>query len=115
MKPDGEDGWPKRTPLHIGDPHKGRGRYVVQEILACQTRSGRAWYRVQWEGIPATGNTWEPIEHLDSEEAAEKVQEFESATPWISSALRTPTLTTSSYDPSRLAKPCRHLGPHEAR
>jgi|688.fasta_scaffold719295_1 hypothetical protein len=77
MKPDGEDGWPKRTPLHIGDPHKGRGRYVVQEILACQTRSGRAWYRVQWEGIPATGNTWEPIEHLDGEEAAEKVQEFE--------------------------------------
>jgi hypothetical protein len=32
---------------------------------------------VQWEGIPATGNTWEPIEHLDGEEAAEKVQEFE--------------------------------------
>ena len=51
--------------------------FKVSKILAQQTRNMVVWYHVEWVDIPVS--TWEPIKHLDNDEAKAAIKVFEEA------------------------------------
>ena len=55
----------------------GSVEHVVQEILKFRLRSGRPQLLVRWAGHDASGDTWEPLEHLTNCEDA--IRDFERA------------------------------------
>ena len=46
LKAKGEEGGPKRTPLHIGDPFAHHDAYFVEEVLAHCQKHGSDHYKV---------------------------------------------------------------------
>ena len=46
LKPKGEDGGPKRTPLHIGDVFAHQDRYEVEKVLAMCLKNGVEHFKV---------------------------------------------------------------------
>ena len=58
MACEGEDGGPKRTPLSENDIAAGKGRYVVEKVVAKALRSGVLHYQVQ---PSATANAVESL------------------------------------------------------
>ena len=46
LRAKGEDGKPKRTPLHIGDPYAHRDSYEVEEVLAQCFKRGLEHFKV---------------------------------------------------------------------
>ena len=46
LKPKGEDGGPKRTPLHIGDPFAKEEHYEVETVLAACMKRGIEHFKV---------------------------------------------------------------------
>lgn len=77
LKPDGEEDGCKRTPLGNYDPYKGRRSYKVLEVKHKRLQKGSPEYNVQWLGIPAAGNTWEPKEHLAAQDGQDAIKCFE--------------------------------------
>jgi hypothetical protein len=44
--------------------------YTVERITDKRVRAGNVEYRVHWEGYDDSGDTWEPLDHLDGCQAA---------------------------------------------
>ena len=76
MRLEGAEGGCKRTPINIAD-RRGKVVFKVSKILAQQTRNKVVWYHVEWVDIPVS--TWEPIKHMDNDEAKAAIKVFEEA------------------------------------
>ena len=69
-----KQGRPRRTPQHIADPAGLCDTYDVEDTIAERMgkndkgNSEKQWL-VQWKGVPACAQTWEPLENLSGCEA----------------------------------------------
>ena len=87
MRPEGAAEGSERTPIHIADQYQGRDEYYVENILAKHLRKGKAWYHVEWTGLPG-GDTWEPVANLASEDGSKAVTAFEATQDAMNAEVR---------------------------
>ena len=69
-----------RTPQPI-PPVEFRGvvEYFVENILDCKVKKRQFYYLVQWDGYPASHNSWEPLSNVQN--SMELLQQFHRLNP----------------------------------